>query len=137
MQLNKLKTIFPKNKKTAVIIALILSGLILALLFGGGSKSAEEPENLAEYKAQIEKELENLCSSVDGVGKCKVTVSFSSGVESTYKNGKLVETKPPKILGVAVACKGGDSPRVKQALSELLTSLYDIPTNRVAILKLN
>jgi hypothetical protein len=85
----------------------------------------------------MEEELEKLCSSLDGVGKCKVKVSFSSGAESSYKNGKLVETKPPKILGVAVACRGADSPRVRQALCELFTSLYDIPSNRVAILKLN
>ena len=88
-------------------------------------------------KEKMENELEKLCSSIDGVGKCSVTISFSKGAESTYKSGKLTETKPPRILGVAVACKGADSPRVRQALSELFTSLFDIPSNRVAILKLN
>ena len=119
-----------------MIIGLVIFGLILSLSFGGEEKVKEE-ETLAQYKAELENELEKLCSSIDGVGKCSVTVSFSKGAESIYKSGKLTETKPPKILGVAVACRGADSPKVRMALSELFTSLYDIPSNRVAILKLN
>ncbi len=137
MQFNALSGIFPKNKKTVIIIGLVVFGLLLSLLFGGGEEKSEEPETLTEYKLMMEAELEKLCSSVDGVGKCTVTVSFSKGAESTYKSGKLTETKPPKILGVAVACRGADSPKVRQALCELFTSLFDIPSNRVAILKLN
>ncbi len=137
MQKDKIKRLFPKNRKTAAIIALVIFGLLLALVFGGGKEKAGDAKTLAEYKAELEEELEKLCSSVDGVGKCKLSVSFSKGAESVYKNGKLTETKPPEILGVAIACRGADSPRVRQALTELFTSLYGIPTNRVAILKLN
>ena len=136
MQFSSLSAIFPKNKKTIIIIGLVIFGLLLSLSLGGEEKS-KEPETLSEYKLLMEAELEKLCSSLDGVGKCSVTVSFSRGAESSYKGGKLTETKPPKIMGVAVACKGADSPRVRQALCELFTSLYDIPSNRVAILKLN
>ena len=136
MQFSSLSGIFPKNKKTLIIIGLVIFGLIFSLSLGGEEKQSE-PETLSEYKLLVETELEKLCSSVDGVGKCSVTVSFSTGAESSYKGGKLTVTKPPKILGVAVACKGADSPRVRQALCELFTSLYDIPSNRVAILKLN
>ena len=137
MQFNFLSGIFPKNKKTVIIIGLIVFGLLLSLSFGGEREEKSEPETLEAYKEKMENELEKLCSSLDGVGKCSVTLSFSKGAESTYKSGKLTETKPPKILGVAVACRGADSPRVRQALSELFTSLFDIPSNRVAILKLN
>ncbi len=137
MQFNSLAGLFPKNKKTVIIIGLVVFGLLLSLVFGGGGEESDAPETLEEYKVKMENELEKLCSSLDGVGKCSVTLSFSKGAESTYKSGKLTETKPPKILGVAVACRGADSPRVRQALCELFTSLFDIPTNRVAILKLN
>lgn len=136
MQFSALAGIFPKNKKTVIIIGLVVFGLLLSLSFGDGREKSEEPETLLEYKAMLEAELEKLCSSIDGVGKCSVTLSFSKGAESSYKSGKLTETKPPKILGVAVACRGADSTRVRQSLSELFTSLFDIPSNRVAILKL-
>ncbi len=137
MQFSSLSGLFPKNKRTLIIIGLVVFGLLLSLTFGGEEKSAEVEGSLEEYKEKTEAELEKLCSSLDGVGKCTVTLSFSKGAESTYKSGKLTETRPPKILGVAIACRGADSPRVRQALSELFTSLFDIPTNRVAILKLN
>ena len=137
MQYSSLSGIFTKNKKTLIIAALVVFGLIFSLSASGGSESPKEAESLAEYKVQIEDELEKICSSLEGVGKCKVTVSFSKGTENVYKNGKLTETKPPEILGVAIACRGADSPRVRQTLCELFTSLFAIPTNRVAILKLN
>ncbi len=137
MQLNNFMGFFPKNKKTVIIIGLVVFGILLSLSFGGGAESKDDAETLTEYKIRMEDELEKLCSSVAGVGKCTVTVSFSAGAETVYKSGKLTETKPPKVLGVAVACRGADSVKVRQSLTELLTSLFDIPTNRVAILKLN
>lgn len=137
MQLSKLKVIFPKNKKTLIVIGLIVCGLLLAVFAGGKGAENSEAVTLAEYKENMEKELEKLCSSVSGVGKCEVTLSFSRGEEIIYKSGKQTETKPPEVMGVAIACRGADSARVRQDLTELFTSLYDIPSNRVAILKLN
>jgi len=136
MQLSSFREIFTKNKKILIIAVLLLMGLFFSISFGGEDSTAEV-QTLDGYKEKMEEELKKLCSSIDGVGKCTVTVSFSKGEESTYKSGKLVETKPPKVLGVAVACRGAESARVRQSLTELFTSLFDIPTNRVAILKLN
>ena len=137
MQFSSFSSAFRKNKKTFLIIGMIILGLLFSLSFGTDGKSEDKTETLEEYKVRMENELEKLCSSIDGVGKCSVTLSFSKGAESSYKSGKLTETKPPKILGVAVACRGADSPKVRQALTELFTSLFDIQTNRIAILKLN
>ena len=137
MQFSSFLSAFPKNKKTVLIVGLIVLGLILSLAFGSDGEKEKSEESLEEYKIRMESELEKLCSSIDGVGKCSVTLSFSKGAESTYKSGKLTETKPPEILGVAIACKGANSAKVRQSLCELFTSLFDIPANRVAILKLN
>ena len=137
--MNNIMAAFPKNKKTVILIGLIVFGILLSLSFGGADteKTTADAGSLDEYKARMEDELEKLCSSIDGVGKCTVSISFSKGEETSYKNGKLVESKPPKVLGVAVACRGAESVRVRQSLTELFTSLFDIPTNRIAILKLN
>ena len=136
MQLSSFREVFAKNKKILIIAVLLVMGLFFSISFGGEGGTAEV-QTLDGYKEKMEEELKKLCSSIEGVGKCTVTVSFSKGEESTYKSGKLVETKPPKVLGVAVACRGAESARVRQSLTELFTSLFDIPTNRVAILKLN
>lgn len=128
-----------KYKRLLAAVALFALGLLLVLAFSGNTAKSEvtHEETLAEYKERLEGELEKLCSSVSGVGKCTVTVSFSKGTENSYRGSNLVETKPPVILGVTVVCKGADSAAVRSALTDLFTALFAIPTNRVAILKLN
>ena len=53
MQFNSLSMIFPKNKKTVIIIGLIVFGLILSLSFGG------EREKRIE-RAELEKRVDAL-----------------------------------------------------------------------------
>ena len=140
MQLSEFLSGFLK-KKGAVLALLLLAVGIVLIFFGTASSadkdSAAAEESLEEYKTRMEKELSELCSSLEGVGKCKVSLSFSKGRENSYKNGMLTESKPPVVLGVAVACRGADSQRVRAELTELFTALFDIPSTRVAILKLN
>lgn len=128
------------NKRTAGIIALFLLGTLLLVISASGSGKSDKSEDydsLAEYKASLEKELEQLCSSVEGVGRCTVTVSFERGEEKLYKGSNLIETKPPRVMGVTVVCRGADSDGVRANLTAMLSSLFDIGTNRVSILKLN
>jgi stage III sporulation protein AG len=54
-----------------------------------------------------------------------------------YKGSSVVERKPPKVKGVTIACRGADSDGVRSQLTEMMTALFDIGSNRVAILKLN
>ena len=114
-----------------LIAGFALLGIFLVIISSsvgrGDSKStSEQALTLEEYKAQLEGEIESLCSDVAGVGRCRV-----------YKGSAVTETKPPKVMGVTVICKGGDSDSVKRELSEMICALFDIGYNRVAILKLN
>lgn len=120
---------------------LILLGLILILSSSFSEDAKNENRNeivtLDEYKERLEEEIRELCSSVDGVGKCRVTVTFERGEQNVYKGSSVIETKPPRVQGISVVCRGADSDRVRIQLTELLTALFDIGSNRVAILKLN
>ena len=125
---------FKGKKKIALIIILVSLGLMLVALSSLGSSEAEDSSGLSEYKEELEKRLEKLCSEVDGVGRCTVMVTFSRGEENTYKGSRLVESKPPEVLGVTVVCDGGESAAVKARLSQMLCALFDIGANRVAVL---
>ena len=109
--------------------------LIISVLPKEESEARDEI-TLSEYKLKVEGELSELCSLVDGVGRCYVYVTFERGSENTYKSGNLIETRPPKVMGVSVVCRGAESARVKSELTELITSLFGIGANRVKILKL-
>ena len=118
----------------------IALGIVLILL--SSSLGTEPKENskeltLEEYKEKLEGELTNLCKDVEGVGGCRVFVTFERGEQNTYKGGVIIENKPPRVLGVTVICHGADSDYVKRELTDMITALFDIGSNRVAVLKLN
>ena len=120
-----------------LIIALGVALILLSSSLGKEDTAAPDTFTLAEYKIQLENELSALCSDVKGVGKCKVFITFERGEQNTYKGSAIIESKPPKVMGVTVICRGADSDYVKSELTDMITALFDIGTNRVAILKLN
>ena len=137
---NSVKGLLSKNKKSVIIILLLCLGIFLLLVSAGPvseEKQTEKIEDLNEYKERIEDELAGICSSVKGVGKCRVTVTFERGEERIYKGSSLIQSKPPKVMGVTVVCKGADSDAVKSEIVGMMSALFDIGTNRIAVLKLN
>lgn len=64
-------------------------------------------------------EIEQLCSSIEGVGECRVMLSYA-------QDGRTV-------VAVAVVCDGGDSVTVRHRLTELLSSFYGIGYHRISI----
>ena len=63
-------------------------------------------------------------------------ITFERGEERTYKGSQIIETKPPRVLGVSVLCEGGASDRVRAEITEMLCALFDIGANRVSVLPL-
>ena len=122
-----------------VFIAVLGIVLILASSYGENDKKQKEEKavSLDEYREFMESEIASLCSSVSGVGKCRVFITFERGEETVYKGSSIVEKKPPQVKGVMIVCKGADSDNVRGQLTDMMTALFDIGSNRVAILKLN
>ena len=127
-----------ERKKLVLIILLILVAFILVISSGTKNADADSTEeSLSEYKKELEEELSELCSRVDGAGKCYVTLTLERGEQKSYKGSQLTETKPPRVLGVTVVCRGAESDRVRSDLTEMMCALFDIGSNRVAVLKLS
>ena len=128
------------NKKIFTVGAFILLGVILifasSLSDGDGGQTKSEI-TLDEYKARLEEDIADLCRDVEGVGRCRVFITLERGEQNSYKGSMLMETKPPKVLGVTVVCRGADSDYVRCELTEMLCALFDVGANRIAILKLN
>ncbi len=135
----KVKSFLAANKKWVIIALLFIFGVLMltasAASVGGADKAESEP--LSEYKAQLEKELSDICSSVKGVGKCRVMVTFERGEENVYKGSNLIESRPPKVMGVTIVCRGADSDSVRAELVGMMCALFDIGANRVSVLRLS
>ena len=135
----KMKGIVGSRRMLVVIVAAVAVGaLLLFIPIGEASNenSADSDLELSEYKARLEDELADTCSSVEGVGKCRVMITFERGVENVYKGSQLIESTPPRVLGVTVVCEGGASPTVKVTLAEMIAALFGIGKNRIAVLEM-
>ena len=125
-----------KKKLTMLILAILGIVLILLSLPSEKSEAAAESGTLEEYKRKLEDELAELCSSVEGAGRCKVSVSFSEGAKSEYRGTNKISETPPRVQGVTIVAEGGSNPKVKSALTECITAMFDIKANRVAVLEM-
>ena len=114
---------------------------------------AGQEENTLAYQTQLEQRLEKLISQMNGAGKTTVMVTLETGEEAIYAldtqsgdlqsqnthvllddGSALTETVcQPQIRGVAVLCDGGGDVRVAARITELLTSLLDLPSNRICV----
>jgi len=126
-----------KENWRAVLIISVGAVLILLSFIPSSKEDSADSMSLEEYRTMLEERVAATCSSVEGVGKCKVFITFERGAQSSYKGTSLLEVKPPKVLGVSVVCRGADSDTVRRELTAMLCALFDVGANRIAILKLN
>ena len=99
-------------KLSGVIIPLCLGVLLIIL---SGNSDSEKPE-------VKENALSELCSYVDGVGRCYAEASYDSEGE---------------VFAVAVMCEGADNTEVRSELYRLISSFYGIGYNRISVLKIS
>ena len=112
-----------KNRSAVIAAALILVGI--ALVFSGAVT-----EDATSHADDVEERLREMCSSLAGVGECRVMVTYKVSGERYGSSGtKTVES-------VAVVCRGADKACVRAELTEMLSSLFGIGTNRIHISKM-
>ncbi len=129
------------------LLLLLLLGLALLLVGGlsGGSRETDAAADTEDYRARLTAEVEALLSEVRGVGDVRVLLTLEAGESRVYAEGAtggtltaggegiLVESRPPRVLGVAVVCTGGGDPAVREEITSLLASSLGIGTHKVKV----
>lgn len=102
---------FLREKKSMWIIAVVLALGIGLMLFGRESTS---------YVGSHDTELrvKELCERIDGVFDVHVMIRLENDT----------------VKGIAVVCDGGDRAEVKLKLTEILCSLFSIPSGSVSVI---
>lgn len=99
-------------------LGLIAAAVSFLLLIGPLSASSDGEA----YTPTQEESLAELCSSVEGVGRCRVMI---------------VNDGEGRVSAVAVLCDGADRVGVRSSLIELICSLYGIGSHRISVLKIS
>ncbi len=124
-------------------ILIIVSVIVIGLIFITSLSDSKENTNIdslstQQYKTSLESEIQTMIDSVDGIGRSDVMLTIDCSYEYIYlDDGKtLQKIIEPSIRGVAVVCEGADSAVVCAEITDLLTTLLSIPSNKVCITKL-
>lgn len=135
------------------VLALFL--LFVSELFPAETSSEAVTTGLTaeEYGADLEAQLEELISQMSGAGKTSVMITLETGEEAIYaldtQSGELQSQQThvlladgtaltetvyrPQVRGVAVLCEGGGDVRVAARITDLVSALLDLPSNRICV----
>lgn len=156
--MKKLARILKKNKYALLIL---LAGLVLLLIpigRGADGEKSVEPSTETDIAAPLfdvqseEKRLEELLTSIEGVGKAKTLLSAEGSVSrSLAGNGgeplvmsggsggeRVVELEYayPAYTGAAVSCEGADSAAVRLEVVRAVSSFTGLKSDRITVLKM-
>ena len=174
----KIKSFLSGRSKTDFLIVFFL-GILLMIVAVPTSQNtekkkadspAEQPEeamgqgktgmDALDYKRELEKQLENLLSKMEGTGSCKVMITLSDqGRVYVDKNVKSEDGKQeqesvvyrlaegegpyvirqdyPKIEGVVVVTQGGGNAKTVAQISNAVMSLFQIEPHKITVVKMS
>lgn len=166
-----LKNFIVKNKMKLIIASGMIGILLIAAtsMFSSSDHTQEQTEEQMQtdwsaYKDDLEQELTDVISAIDGVGACEVMITLNETNENVYaqnssekteedkseyeseyvihngENGDdpiLIKQYFPQVKGVVVVCEGGDDVRVKENVVNSVTALFNISSNRISVSKIN
>ncbi len=118
---------FLKSKRT--LLRLLLPALLGIILIAVATGSGEE--NKASSGDELADSVREFCESVEGVGECRVIITYTTVGDSYYQSASK------KVYAVAISCEGAKRVGVKANLTELVSSMFGIGTNRVSVLPLD
>ena len=152
---------FDKYKYVLLVIA---AGLAL-MLWPAKKTEAPVIQQTAQPAQQlsITEELSAILAQIRGVGRVRVMLTEQSGAQTHYQtdtsgtqdsdstshdsrtvlvsagsseSGLVTSVSPPVYLGAIVVCQGADDPAVRLAVSQAVSSVTGITTDRISVLKM-
>lgn len=150
----KLASKLKSNKILEILLILIVIVVVAVVLYNVFGNKEEKTANVsADYGAQLEADLANALSEIEGAGKVSVMIAFSSEGETVIametivrEDGSIVttpvlidgevvvlEVKKPEISGVLIIAEGADDLGVRFNLLHAAASVLDINQSLIKV----
>jgi stage III sporulation protein AG len=150
--LKKLTAFLKANWYVIVIIGV---GVFL-LLLPFGTNEGEEPLEKTPQTRDLQQELTQILSQIQGVGDVQVLLTVAEGerfVYQTDENGTSIDTVivsdenrvesglicqviPPSYRGAIIVCQGADRPEVQLRVVEAVSKVTGLGSDRITVLKM-
>ena len=106
--------------KYRYVLAVALLGVVLMLLPSGGNRD-EALTKESDCRGAVQQEMERLLAAFDGVGALRLMLTTEPGGED--------------YAGAVVVCEGADSAAVRLELTQAVSALTGLPSDRITIVK--
>lgn len=119
-----------KSRSTGTGTKSSMTDSALPFLDYGGSTSTEEARET--YVVSLEHSLEELLSTMEGVGENKVMITLKPSTRNTYYSS----ASTMEIEGVVVCAKGAANGKVAKNISEVIQALFGLEAHKIKIAKM-
>ena len=147
-------------KKYRYALLVLLAGLALMLLPQEKAPEIASAEVQQEKQPDLQDQLSDILSRMQGAGKVRVLLTCASGEETVYQTdrdlraeeqrsdtvivtgsdrvqtGLVRQINPPEYLGAVVLCQGADNAFVKLSIVEAVSKATGLTTDRITVLKM-
>jgi len=129
-----------------------------------GTAKPEEPELQTVTSPSMEERLCDILQQIRGAGLVRVMLTVANGEETIYQfdqnlsidgsssstqkdtvtvtdkdrgqSGLITQVNPPKYQGALVVCQGAENAAVRLAISEAVSSLTGLGTDKITIVRM-
>ena len=124
---------FLKEKGSKYIVFVLVGLLILVMCIPTG-KSANiiEQETQQVQNTDLEQQLEQVLSAMEGVGSVKVMITTEGENDSVF--GTTSQGK--KVSGVVVVAEGAGNATINKRIAEAIKALFSIDLHKISIVKM-
>lgn len=158
---NTVNQLFGK-RGVVVALCCAAVGILLIIMSNCNAEKNEEgavgiesldPET---YAREVEERVEELCNKIDGVGSAYAVVTLEGGYRAIYatdtqaggtgskhqtvtlgsgsgERALLLGYENPKISGIGIVCSGGDDPVCRRNIISVVSSAFDVSTNKIFV----
>ncbi len=164
MILDRLKEKLRLTSKQLIYLSVAVLSVLLILTLNSFESEDEDvsdsekiPDVSSEYAEELKLELEEIISKIDGVGDVTVMLTIESSASYIYtqdiekdeletktetviignKEALIERIDNPQVSGVLVVCAGGDRAVIQEQVIKAVSTVLDIPTNKVYVAKSN
>lgn len=154
-----------KKYKYAAIVLLIGITLMLLPGISNSKSTDDQSHRINDvYTKELDSELADILCKVEGAGKVEIILTVAKGEETIYQTnsnqtsdehgsnikidtvvisnssrnetGLITRVDPAKYLGAIVLCQGADRSAVRLAITEAVSKITGLGSDRICVLKM-